>query len=84
MAHNLPLEMQLILERQPNRPTTSSFLRLGTGTPYDLRQNSSALLPPEYYVNYLSILEVMGEISTETTCPDAPYDPFVGTGDDVA
>lgn len=50
----------------------------------DLRQNFSALFPPEYYLNYLSIPEVMSNIGAETTyqeCPNAPYDLFVKTGD---
>ena len=56
----------------------------GDRDPYDLRQNSSALFPPEYYVNYLTNPDVMSEIGAETTyqeCPDAPYELFVPTGD---
>lgn len=50
----------------------------------DLRQNSSALFPPEYYVNYLSLPEVVSKIGAEAAyqeCPNAPYDLFVKTGD---
>ena len=50
----------------------------------DLRQNSSALFPPEYYVDYLGNPEVMNKIGAESTyqeCPDAPYELFVKTGD---
>jgi hypothetical protein len=42
------------------------------------------LFPPEYYVNYLSIPEVVSKIGAETTyeeCPDAPYELFLKTGD---
>ncbi|KAF8558650.1 alpha/beta-hydrolase [Imleria badia] len=59
---------------------------VGNRDSYDLRQNSSALFPPEYYLNYLSNPEVMGKIGAESTyqeCPDAPYELFVKTGDDA-
>jgi carboxypeptidase C (cathepsin A) len=59
---------------------------VGDRDPNDLRQNSSALFPPEYYVNYLSIPEVVSKIGAETTyeeCPDAPYELFLKTGDDA-
>ncbi|KAF8128592.1 Alpha/Beta hydrolase protein [Boletus edulis] len=59
---------------------------VGNLDPYDLRQNSSALFPPEYYVTYLTNPEVMSAIGAETTyqeCPDAPYELFVKTGDDA-
>ncbi|KDQ60279.1 hypothetical protein JAAARDRAFT_205260 [Jaapia argillacea MUCL 33604] len=52
----------------------------------DLRQNASALFPPEYYVNYLSLPSVMESIGAETQygeCPDAPYYLFTNTGDDA-
>ncbi|KAG6826185.1 hypothetical protein H0H92_000810 [Tricholoma furcatifolium] len=52
----------------------------------DLRQNSSALFPPEYYVNYLSLPSVVSAIGAETTyeeCPDPPYELFTKTGDDA-
>lgn len=57
---------------------------VGNRDPDDLRQNASALFPPEYYMNYLSIPEVMSEIGAETTyqeCPDPPYSLFTRTGD---
>ena len=50
----------------------------------DLRQNSPASFPPEYYVNYLSLPEVVSAIGAGTTyqeCPDAPYELFAKTGD---
>lgn len=59
---------------------------LGDYDPYDLRQNSSALFPPEYYVNFLglsSTVSAIGAKSTYSECPDAPYEPFVTTGDDA-
>ncbi|TFK52792.1 alpha/beta-hydrolase [Heliocybe sulcata] len=52
----------------------------------DLRQNASALFPPEYYVNYLSLPSVMAAIGAEANyseCPDAPYELFTRTGDDA-
>ncbi|KAF8843465.1 alpha/beta-hydrolase, partial [Paxillus ammoniavirescens] len=52
----------------------------------DLRQNSSALFPPEYYVDYLRKKHVMKKIGAQTKyeqCPDAPYTPFWNTGDDA-
>ncbi|KAN0094566.1 Alpha/Beta hydrolase fold [Tylopilus felleus] len=58
----------------------------GNLDPYDLRQNSSALFPPEYYVNYLSLPEVVSAIGAEPVyqeCPDAPFELFVKTGDDA-
>ncbi|KAG1757895.1 Alpha/Beta hydrolase protein [Suillus lakei] len=54
--------------------------------PYDLRQNSSALFPPEYYVDYLHEKHVMKKIGAEVMydkCPDAPYYQFINTGDDA-
>ena len=50
----------------------------------DLRQNASALFPPEYYVDYLVRADVRKAIGAETEygeCPDAPYIPFSRTGD---
>ena len=50
----------------------------------DLRQNSSALFPPEFYVNYLQTPAIQNKIGAETTyqeCPDAPFNLFVTTGD---
>ncbi|KAH0831251.1 Alpha/Beta hydrolase protein [Lanmaoa asiatica] len=59
---------------------------VGDRDSYDLRQNSSALFPPEYYLNYLSLPEVTSKIGAETTyqeCPNGPYDLFAKTGDDA-
>ncbi|PFH51148.1 hypothetical protein AMATHDRAFT_143154 [Amanita thiersii Skay4041] len=52
----------------------------------DLRQNSSALFPPEFYVNFLNIPEIQAKIGAEAKyqeCPDAPFLLFVRTGDDA-
>ncbi|KAF8056296.1 Alpha/Beta hydrolase protein [Lyophyllum atratum] len=52
----------------------------------DLRQNSSALFPPEYYVDFLgqaSIQQKIGAESAYSECPDAPFRLFVRTGDDA-
>lgn len=57
---------------------------IGNLDPYDLRQNSSALFPPEYYVNYLSLPQVVSAIGAESTyqeCPDAAENLFTKTGD---
>ncbi|KAI6128863.1 alpha beta-hydrolase [Pisolithus croceorrhizus] len=57
---------------------------MGNYDPYDLRQNSSALFPPEYYLNYLSIESVKEQIGAETTyeeCPNKPYFKIIKTGD---
>ncbi|KAI6002114.1 Alpha/Beta hydrolase protein [Pisolithus albus] len=59
---------------------------IGNYDPYDLRQNSSALFPPEYYVNYLAIESVKERIGAETVyeeCPNKPYIKIVNTGDDA-
>lgn len=51
---------------------------------YDIRQNSSALFPPEYYMYYLRKKDVMKKIGAQVKyeeCPDAPYEQFVKTGD---
>ncbi|KAI6014409.1 Alpha/Beta hydrolase protein [Pisolithus microcarpus] len=59
---------------------------IGNYDPYDLRQNSSALFPPEYYVNYLSIESVKERIGAETAyeeCPNKPYLKIMNTGDDA-
>ncbi|KAG1898067.1 Alpha/Beta hydrolase protein [Suillus fuscotomentosus] len=53
---------------------------------YDIRQNSSALFPPEYYVHYLRKQDIMKKIGAQVKyeeCPDAPYEKFVKTGDDA-
>ncbi|KAF9452095.1 alpha/beta-hydrolase [Macrolepiota fuliginosa MF-IS2] len=52
----------------------------------DLRQNSSALFPPEFYVNFLRDPKTRQKIGAEVTyneCPDAPFEKFVTTGDDA-
>ncbi|KAF9011694.1 Alpha/Beta hydrolase protein [Cyathus striatus] len=54
--------------------------------PNDLRQNSSALFPPEYYVDFLQDPTVMRKIGAQVTyeeCPDAPDFLFFNTGDDA-
>ncbi|KAG0696239.1 Alpha/Beta hydrolase protein [Suillus ampliporus] len=53
---------------------------------YDLRQNSSALFPPDYHIDYLHKKDVMKKIGAQIKyqeCPDAPYELFVKTGDDA-
>ena len=72
------------LTSQPQQNDHVYVPAVGDRDPYDLRQNSSALFPPEYYLNYLSIPEVMSKIGAETTyqeCPNAPYELFLKTGD---
>ena len=57
---------------------------VGNRDPYDLRQNSSALFPPEFYKNYLQTPAIQNKIGAETKyqeCPDAPFNLFVTTGD---
>ncbi|KAL4071737.1 Alpha/Beta hydrolase protein [Scleroderma yunnanense] len=59
---------------------------MGNYDPYDLRQNSSALYPPEYYLTYLSIPAVMKRIGAESQyneCADAPYNLIYDAGDDA-
>ncbi|KAG2134306.1 Alpha/Beta hydrolase protein [Suillus cothurnatus] len=54
---------------------------------YDIRQNSSALFPPEYYMYYLRKEDVMKKIGAQVKyeeCPNAPYEQFVKTGDNMA
>ncbi|KAH8112948.1 alpha/beta-hydrolase [Phellopilus nigrolimitatus] len=61
-------------------------LAVGDRDSYDLRQNSSALFPPEYYLQLLANDTVKALIGAETTygeCPDAPYELFAATGDDA-
>ncbi|KAG1740419.1 Alpha/Beta hydrolase protein [Suillus paluster] len=51
---------------------------------YDLRQNSFALFPHEYYVDYLREKDVMKKIGTQVQyeeCLDAPRGLFRQTGD---
>ncbi|KAG2076268.1 alpha/beta-hydrolase [Suillus decipiens] len=59
---------------------------VGNYDPYDLRQNLSALFPPEYYVDYLNKEDVMKKIGAQVEyveCPNAPGDEFAKTGDDA-
>ncbi|KAK0460685.1 alpha/beta-hydrolase [Desarmillaria tabescens] len=52
----------------------------------DLRQNSSALFPPSFYIDFLSnttIKERIGATSDYSECADAPFELFVRTGDDA-
>ncbi|KAJ7766323.1 alpha/beta-hydrolase [Mycena maculata] len=52
----------------------------------DLRQNSSALFPPEYYLNYLALADVKAQIGAESNyseCANAPDELFERTGDDA-
>lgn len=52
----------------------------------DLRQNSSALFPPEFYVDFLHQTSIMQKIGAEVTyseCPDPPFELFTRTGDDA-
>ncbi|KAF5350558.1 hypothetical protein D9756_008576 [Leucocoprinus leucothites] len=52
----------------------------------DLRQNSSALFPPEFYVDFLNNPQTRKKIGAEVKygeCPDAPFEKFVRTGDDA-
>jgi len=52
----------------------------------DLRQNSSALFPPEFYLNYLALANVKAQIGAESDyqeCANAPFDLFERTGDDA-
>lgn len=52
--------------------------------PYDLRQNSSASFPPEYYVNLLQSTSTMNTIGAKShyqECADSPYELFAKTGD---
>ncbi|KAF8730365.1 hypothetical protein AX14_005602 [Amanita brunnescens Koide BX004] len=65
---------------------TMYTLAVGNYDPYDLRQNSTAAFPPEYYVTYLQTPAIMAQIGANTTyqeCPNAPYNKFVPTGDDA-
>lgn len=57
---------------------------MGDYDSYDLRQNSSSLFPPEYYIYYLGKEYVMEQIGAQVEyqeCPDAPYELFARTGD---
>ncbi|KAG1859207.1 Alpha/Beta hydrolase protein [Suillus subluteus] len=59
---------------------------VGNYDSYDIRQNSPALFPPEYYVYYLQREDVMKKIGAHVKyeeCSDPPYEQFVNTGDDA-
>ncbi|KAG2036585.1 Alpha/Beta hydrolase protein [Suillus americanus] len=59
---------------------------VGNYDSYDIRQNSSALFPPEYYVYYLLREDVMKKIGAQVKyeeCSDAPYEKIANTGDDA-
>jgi len=59
---------------------------VGDRDPDDLRQNSSALFPPEFYVDFLHEASIQKKIGAEVRyreCPDAPFELFVKTGDDA-
>lgn len=50
----------------------------------DLRQNSSALFPPEFYVTLLNDPKIRKRIGAEvkySECANAPFEQFVTTGD---
>lgn len=50
----------------------------------DLRQNSSALFPPENYKKFLHRKKIMKKIGAESRykeCPDPPFELFTTTGD---
>ncbi|KAL0945855.1 hypothetical protein HGRIS_012138 [Hohenbuehelia grisea] len=52
----------------------------------DLRQNSSALFPPEFYVRLLrnsTIKAKIGATSNYAECANAPFNLFTKTGDDA-
>ncbi|KAF8452620.1 Alpha/Beta hydrolase protein [Boletus edulis BED1] len=59
---------------------------IGHRDPYDLRQNSSWLFPPEYYTTYLTNPEVMSTIGAESAYQECSLDAnglVVNTGDDA-
>lgn len=71
----------LILAWQSNTMANSSF---GDRDPDDLRQNSSALFPPEYYSEYLANTTILSKIGAESTyeeCPSPANQLFENTGD---
>ncbi|KAF8965392.1 alpha/beta-hydrolase [Flammula alnicola] len=52
----------------------------------DLRQNSSALFPPEFYLDFLRLASIKTQIGAESTyreCANAPFNLFTKTGDDA-
>ena len=57
---------------------------IGSRDANDLRQNSSALFPPEYYLKYLANTTIMRKIGAESMydeCADPPHQLFENTGD---
>jgi len=59
---------------------------VGNYDPYDLRQNSTAAFPPEYYVTYLQTPAIQKKIGAQVTyeeCPNPPYYKMIDTGDDA-
>jgi hypothetical protein len=57
---------------------------IGDRDQYDLRQNASALFPPEYYTKYLadrSVLKKIGATSTYSECSDSVNTNFSKTAD---
>jgi hypothetical protein len=61
-----------------------SELAVGNRDINDLRQNSSALFPPEYYLNLLANATIMAKIGAESTygeCSDPTNILFEKTGD---
>lgn len=50
----------------------------------DLRQNSSALFPPEFYLKLLrnqTVKNLIGAESNYAECADRPFELFTTTGD---
>jgi hypothetical protein len=85
-AYDCPVNQQnKFLNNFPPVQIVNVFVpAVGDRDSYDLRQNSSAPFPPEYYLNYLSnpsILEKIGAVSTYTECSTPVDDNFVKTGD---
>ncbi|EGO01131.1 hypothetical protein SERLA73DRAFT_179195 [Serpula lacrymans var. lacrymans S7.3] len=59
---------------------------VGDRDSYDLRQNASALFPPEYYTHFLHekrIVDKIGALTRYAECPNPPYNLFEKTGDDA-
>jgi hypothetical protein len=55
---------------------------VGNYDSYDLRQNSSALFPPEYYVDYLHNEYVMKQIGAQVIYEECQSDDlFTNTGE---
>ena len=77
--------MTLFLKTIFSKKVNNVFLpAVGDRDANDLRQNSSALFPPESYVDFLHQADIQKKIGAETLyleCPDAPYNLFVNTGD---